>query len=208
VLKGWHRLRPYRELGEELASSGARQLITHGNLPAWSGVEHAQSFLNASLTFSPALLEVAVGLIDLAFTFHLRVISRVAQFLFGCALSLVLLVFSLSVQPIVGLSSCRGRHWQLRASGAIVHNRRRSEESVTMVRSPSVVVLATADSATHRAQHPQGRANHQQDDADGLQDGYGRDKSHNREHNSEDDHLRFPSSFSCTGSVHAWNTLR
>ena len=60
-----------------------------------------------------------------------------------------------------------------------------------MVRSPSVVVLATADGATHGAQDPQDRSNHQQDDANGLQDGNAGDQSHDHKHNPENDHLRF-----------------
>src|SRR5665811_89875 len=60
-----------------------------------------------------------------------------------------------------------------------------------MVRPPSVVVLATADGATRGAQDPQDRSNHQQDDADGLQDGNACDQSHDHKHNSENDHLRF-----------------
>ena len=38
--------------------------------------------------------EVALGLVDLAFPFHLLVISRLAKLLLGCALRLVLLVGS------------------------------------------------------------------------------------------------------------------
>src|SRR5665647_1622858 len=60
-----------------------------------------------------------------------------------------------------------------------------------MVRPPSVVVLATADGATRGAQDPQDRSNHQQDDANGLQDGNAGDQSHDHKHNPENDHLRF-----------------
>jgi len=60
-----------------------------------------------------------------------------------------------------------------------------------MVRPPSVVVLATADGATRGAQDPQDRSNHQQDDANGLQDGNACDQSHDHKHNPENDHLRF-----------------
>src|SRR5665811_2016727 len=55
----------------------------------------------------------------------------------------------------------------------------------------SIVVLATADGATHGAHDPQDRSNHQQDDANGHQDGNGGDQSHDHKHNSENDHLRF-----------------
>ena len=60
-----------------------------------------------------------------------------------------------------------------------------------MARSPSVVVLATADGATRGAQDPQDRSNHQQDDANGLQDGNAGDQSHDHKQNPENDHLRF-----------------
>src|SRR5665647_2329898 len=56
---------------------------------------------------------------------------------------------------------------------------------------PSVVVLATADGAAHGAQDPQDRSNHQQDDANGHQDGNAGDQSHDHKHNSENDHLGF-----------------
>src|SRR5450759_3299010 len=60
-----------------------------------------------------------------------------------------------------------------------------------MVRPPSVVVLASADGATRGAQDPQDRSNHQQDDANGLQDGNAGDQSHDHKHNSENDHRGF-----------------
>ena len=55
----------------------------------------------------------------------------------------------------------------------------------------SVVVLAPADGTTHGAEDPKDRANDQQEDADGLQNGDARDDSH--DHDSEDDPLRLRS---------------
>src|SRR5674476_198664 len=116
------------------------------------------------------LFEVALGLVDLAFTFHLLVISRLAKLLLGCALRLVLLVLQL-----VGPAHHRApfSSGPLMACGGTLDDRPRPplEASVSKVRSSSVVVLATADGATHGAQDPQDRSNHQQDDANGYQYG-------------------------------------
>jgi hypothetical protein len=52
-------------------------------------------------------------------------------------------------------------------------------------------MLATADCPAHGAKDPQDRANHQQNDANGLQYGYLRNKSHDQKHDSENDHPSF-----------------
>jgi len=66
-------------LGRKLASKGARQLI-HMATCRHGGSRTPAVLLESVLNLPADLLEVAVGLVGLAFTFHLLVISRVAEF--------------------------------------------------------------------------------------------------------------------------------
>src|SRR5664280_1710508 len=66
-----------------------------------------------------------------------------------------------------------------------------SSQPISGPPSLSVVVLASADGASHGSEDPEDHANHQKYAADGHQHGDSRDESHDQKHHSENDHLRF-----------------
>src|SRR5664280_185141 len=116
----------------------------------------------ASLAFSPACLRLL--LVWSVLPLRSIFLSPVALPACSLAAPLVssLLFFSLSSQPISGPPSL------------------------------SVVVLASADGASHGSEDPKDHTNHQKYAPYGHQHGDSRDESHDQKHHSENDHLRFP----------------